>query len=97
MFALGWLDPSSPTAEWDSAQVRRLARQLGYSLRWADAGSMTSLLDQALSSGADAVLLPSTGHLDASTLERVMAVVDIECAAPRVSLNRWSAIGGSMR
>ncbi|WP_040795922.1 hypothetical protein [Nocardia higoensis] len=97
MLALGWMDPSSPTVEWDSAQVRRLARQLGYSLRWADSGSMSSLLDQAMSSGADVVLLPSTGHLDESTLERVMAFIDVECAAPRVSLNRWSAIGGIFR
>lgn len=97
MFALGWLDPSSPTAEWDSAQVRRLARQLGYSLRWADAGSMSGLLAQAASSGADAVLLPSTGHVDGSTLERMIAVVDVECAAPRVSINRWTGISDAMR
>ncbi|HLS75868.1 MAG TPA: hypothetical protein VK083_03625 [Nocardia sp.] len=97
MLALGWLDPSSPTAEWDSAQVRRLARQLGYTLRWADSGSMNGLVDQAMSSGADVVLLPSTGHLDEATLQRIIAFVDIECAAPRTSINRWSAMDATTR
>ncbi|AXK87914.1 hypothetical protein DXT66_21875 [Nocardia farcinica] len=36
MHALGWIDPSSPTSAWDAAQVRRLARRLGYALHWAD-------------------------------------------------------------
>lgn len=36
MHALGWIDPSSPTSAWDAAQVRRLARRLGYALHCAD-------------------------------------------------------------
>ncbi|MGY1896227.1 hypothetical protein [Nocardia abscessus] len=97
MDALGWIDPSSPTPEWDSAQVRRLARRLGYALRWADAGSVLGLAEQVESSGADVVLLPSSAHVDAVTLDRVMAVADVECAAPRASFGRWPAFGGVRR
>ncbi|WP_280316116.1 hypothetical protein [Nocardia abscessus] len=97
MDALGWIDPLSPTPEWDSAQVRRLARRLGYALRWADAGSVLGLAEQVESSGADVVLLPSSAHVDAVTLDRVMAVADVECAAPRASFGRWPAFGGVRR
>ncbi|WP_280249455.1 hypothetical protein [Nocardia abscessus] len=97
MDALGWIDPLSPTPEWDSAQVRRLARRLGYALRWADAGPVLGLAEQVESSGADVVLLPSSAHVDAVTLDRVMAVADVECAAPRASFGRWPAFGGVRR
>jgi hypothetical protein len=97
MDALGWIDPLSPTPEWDSAQVRRLARRLGYALRWADAGSVLGLAEQVESSGAAVVLLPSSAHVDAVTLDRVMAVADVECAAPRASFGRWPAFGGVRR
>ncbi|WP_433756318.1 hypothetical protein [Nocardia sp. CA-135398] len=97
MHALGWIDPTSPTLEWDLAQVRRLARRLGYPLRWADPGSVLGLAEQVESSGADVVLLPSSAHVDAVTLDRVMAVADVECAAPRVSFGRWSPMGGVRR
>ncbi|MGY1865539.1 MULTISPECIES: hypothetical protein [Nocardia] len=97
MDALGWIDPSSPTPEWDSAQVRRLARRLGYALRWGEAGSVLGLAEQVEASGADVVLLPSSAHVDVVTLDRVMAVADLECAAPRASLGRWPAFGGVRR
>ncbi|MBF6456933.1 hypothetical protein [Nocardia cyriacigeorgica] len=96
MFALGWIHPSSPTPEWDAAQIRRLARRLGYSLRWADS-AVLGLAEQVEAAGADVVLVPSTGHVDAITLNRVLAVADVECAAPRVSFARWTLIGGVRR
>ncbi|MFE3445036.1 hypothetical protein ACFXNW_18555 [Nocardia sp. NPDC059180] len=96
MFALGWIDPSSPTQDWDAAQIRRLARRLGYPLRWADS-PLLGLAEQAESCGADVVIGPSTGHVDAITLDRVMAVADVECAAPRASFARWTIIGGVRR
>ncbi|WP_372478619.1 hypothetical protein [Nocardia abscessus] len=74
-----------------------MARRLGYALRWADAGSVLGLAEQVESSGADVVLLPSSAHLDAVTLDRVMAVADVECAAPRASFGRWPAFGGVRR
>ncbi|AXK87439.1 hypothetical protein [Nocardia farcinica] len=92
MLAVGWIDPSSPTPEWDAAQVRRLARRLGFRLRWADPTSVLGLAEQVESAGVDAVLLPSTGHVDALTLDRIMAVADVECATPRESFPRWSPI-----
>ncbi|WP_067470076.1 hypothetical protein [Nocardia amamiensis] len=94
MDAIGWIDPSSPTPEWDAAQVRRLARRLRYALHWADAGSTLGLVEQITACSADVVLLPSSAHIDAVTLDRLMAVVDVECAAPRASFARWTVIGG---
>jgi hypothetical protein len=95
--AIGWIDPCSPTPEWDAAQVRRLARRLGYTLRWADSGSVLGLVEQITACGTDVVLLPSSAHVDAVTLDRLMAVVDVECAAPRASFGRWAVVGGVRR
>ncbi|MEV5837263.1 hypothetical protein [Nocardia sp. NPDC052112] len=97
MDALGWIDPCSPTPDWDAAQVRRLARRLGYALCWADPGSVLGLVEQVTASGVDMVLLPSSAHVDAVTLVRVMAVADVECACPRTSFGRWSTLGGVHR
>ncbi|PFX01037.1 hypothetical protein CJ469_03848 [Nocardia farcinica] len=97
MHALGWIDPSSPTSAWDAAQVRRLARRLGYALHWADPSSALGLAEQVEASGADAVILPSSAHVDAITLDRLLAVADVECAAPRVSFARWTLFGGLHR
>jgi len=83
--------------EWDLAQVRRLARRLGYGLRWADAGSVLGLFEQVQATGIDTVLLPSSAHLDAVTLHRLMTVADVECAAPRMSFARWSTVAGTRR
>ncbi|BDT90196.1 hypothetical protein IFM12275_01720 [Nocardia sputorum] len=97
MDALGWIDPCSPTSEWDTAQVRRLARRLGYPLRFADPTSVLGLVEQVESSGAEVVLLSSSAHVDAVTLDRLMSVADVECAAPRASFGRWPALGGIRR
>jgi hypothetical protein len=92
--ALGWVDPCSPTTEWDIAQVRRLARRLGYALRWANSASVLGLAEQVEASGAEVVLLSSSAHVDLVTLDRLMSVADVECAAPRASFGRWPALGG---
>lgn len=97
MDALGWIDPCSPTPEWDAAQVRRLARRLGYPLQFADPTSVLGLVEQVESSGAEVVLLPSSAHVDALTLDRLMSIADVECATPRASFGRWSALGGVRR
>ncbi|MEV0711467.1 hypothetical protein [Nocardia aurea] len=97
MHALGWIDPCSPTPEWDFAQIRRLAKRLGYALRWADLDSVLSLVEQVESTGADAVLLSSSAHVDVETLDRIMQFADVECAAPRLSFGRWSPAGGVHR
>jgi len=97
MLAFGWVDLTSPTVEWDLAQVRRLAKRLGYELCRVDARSVLGLVEQVELSGAVAVLLPSTGHVDAATLDRVLRVADVECAALRVSFGRWVGTGGVQR
>lgn len=74
-----------------------MARRLGYVLHWADAGSVLGLVEQAEASGTDVVLLPSSGHIDAVTLNRLMGACDIECACPRETFARWSLIGGVHR
>ncbi|SLH66978.1 Uncharacterised protein [Mycobacteroides abscessus subsp. abscessus] len=55
------------------------------------------MAEQVAASGADVVLLPSSAHIDAVSLNRVLAVADVECAAPRVSFARWSRFGGVRR
>ncbi|WP_280180300.1 hypothetical protein [Nocardia farcinica] len=97
MFAFAWIGPLSPTPEWDLAQVRRLTRRLGYELYRPDHPSVSGLAEQVTAAGAEVVLLPSSAHVDAVTLDRVLAVADVECAAPRVSFARWSSLGGVRR
>jgi hypothetical protein len=77
----------------DAAQIRRLARRLGYLLHWADSPWL-GLVEQVRSGGADIVIMPSAAHIDAIALDRVMAVADVECAAPRSSFARWTIFGG---
>ncbi len=97
MDAMGWFDPCSPVPQWDAAQVRRLARRLGFTVCWANPTSPLGLVEQLEASGLRVVLLPSTAHVDAVTLDRLMAVADVECAAPRRSFARWSSFGGVHR
>ncbi|WP_249358277.1 hypothetical protein [Nocardia cyriacigeorgica] len=92
----GWIDTSSPTPEWDAAQIHRLARRLDYPLHWADSPCL-GLVEQVESHGADVVIVPSVAHIDAITLNRVMAIADVECAAPRASFARWTIFGGRRR
>ncbi len=95
--AIGWIDPCSPVSDWDTAQVRRLARRLGYTLRWADSTSILGLYEQVQASGTDTVILPSTAHVDAITLNRLMTIADVECATPRESFARWGVLGSVLR
>lgn len=95
--AIGWTDPTSPSHEWDRAVVQRLARRLGYSLRWSDPASVLGLVEQVEASGVDVVLLPSAAHVDAVTLNRLLGSVEVECAAPRESFARWSPLLGYVR
>lgn len=60
--------------------------------------SVLGLAEQVEASGADVLLLlPSSAHVDAVSLDRVMATADVECAAPRASFARWSLVGGVHR
>ncbi|APA97531.1 hypothetical protein [Nocardia seriolae] len=89
--ALGFVDDewSGVGAQWDRAQVARLARRLGYALIWPDENSMLALVDQVRESDVDAVLIPSSVHLDALTLDRLMHTCDVETVLPRETFARY--------
>ncbi|MEV5646682.1 hypothetical protein AB0L57_00395 [Nocardia sp. NPDC052254] len=95
IIALGWVHPESPALEWDMAQVRRLARHLGYTLVWSPETSRIPLADQARAAGADAVITPSTDHIGILSLHAVMWVADVETVTPRLSFSRWPAKPGT--
>ena len=87
--ALAWInDEVSESPEWDAAQLRRLARRLGYTLIDPD-DSLVPLPDLARDAGVDAVLLPSPQHVDPLILDAVMYVADVETVLPRLSFSRW--------
>ncbi|WP_280274616.1 hypothetical protein [Nocardia wallacei] len=91
--AFGWIHHDvSTTPEWDAAQVRRLARTLGYALIWPTAVSVLPLADQVRAADADVVITPSPLHLDVLTLHALMYVTDVETVCPRMSFARWSFI-----
>ncbi len=87
--ALAWISDASPSPGWDAARLRRLARHLGYALIWPEA-SLVPLPDLVRDADVDAVLTPSTDHLDALTLNAVMGLVDVETVLPRLSFARWT-------
>ncbi|NKY49590.1 hypothetical protein HGA08_05100 [Nocardia vermiculata] len=91
--ALGWVHPESEALDWEVAQVRRLARHLGYRLVWPRESSRIPLADQARAAGAEAVITPGTAHIGILTLHAVMCVADVETVTPRLSFARWA--GGS--
>lgn len=92
--ALAWIDPEVSTApNWDAAQVKRLARHLGYALIWPVPHRTIPLIDQLRTADVDAIVMPTPAHLDARTLDLVMHLADIETACPRLSFARWNASG----
>ncbi|AHH17958.1 hypothetical protein NONO_c31710 [Nocardia nova SH22a] len=89
--ALGWVHPEAQAPDWDVARVRRLARHLGYRLVWPPIASHIPLVDQVRAAYAEAVITPSTDHLDILTLHSVMSLADVETVTPRLSFARWPA------
>ncbi|RDI48543.1 hypothetical protein DFR68_108379 [Nocardia mexicana] len=88
--AFAWVDPAGglwPT--WDNAQIRRLARRLGYVLYWPGP-SVLPLIDQVRAADVDAVITPSPSHLGVIQLHALMCIVDVETASPRTSFARWT-------
>ncbi|WP_307719357.1 hypothetical protein [Nocardia mexicana] len=82
----------SSSLEWDAAQVRRLARRLGYVLVWPPDVSLIPLIDRVRAADVDAVITPALSHLDVVALHAVMAVADVETVSPRMSFARWALI-----
>lgn len=92
--ALAWIDPEVSNApNWDAAQVKRLARRLGYALVWPVPHPTIPLIDQIRTADVDAIVMPTPAHLDARTLDLVMHLADVETACPRLSFARWNASG----
>lgn len=88
--ALGWIHPESAALEWDAAQIRRLAKRLGYRLVWPSLESRIPLVDQVRAAGVDAVIAPNTEHFDFVALTSVMMIADVETVHPRLSFARWA-------
>ncbi|BCK53397.1 hypothetical protein NWFMUON74_11690 [Nocardia wallacei] len=92
--AMGWIDPDmSDSLEWDVAQVRRLARRLGYQLIWRG-DSPVRLVDQVRAEEVDVVLVPAPYHLGVLEIDAVTHIADIETACPRLSFSRWAVGSG---
>ncbi|MEU6580143.1 hypothetical protein [Nocardia sp. NPDC046763] len=89
--ALGYVDDehSGVGAQWDRAQITRLARRLGYELVWPQDTSPLDLIDQVRTADVDAVVVPSLNDLDALTLDRLMDLCDVEVVAPRETFARY--------
>ncbi|WP_330181658.1 hypothetical protein OHB26_35670 [Nocardia sp. NBC_01503] len=88
--ALAFVDPeiSGPGTAWDCAQVRRLARRLGYELLWPPEDSALPLADLARELDVDAVIVPAATHLDFATVDALTRVCEIECAQPPLTYTR---------
>ncbi len=88
--ALGWIDLEVSTAfEWHRAQIRRLAKSLGYELIWLD-DSLLPVTEQARAVDVDAVIVPSPCHLHPLTLNALLTVTDVETVLPRITFERWA-------
>ncbi|MBB5918151.1 hypothetical protein BJY24_007063 [Nocardia transvalensis] len=91
--AFGWIDPAITIApEWDAAQLRRLARRLGYVLVWPPEMSLIPLVDQVRAADVDVVIAPSPAHLDVIMLHAIMSIAEVETHFPRMSFARWAAL-----
>ncbi|MBB5915260.1 hypothetical protein BJY24_004127 [Nocardia transvalensis] len=92
--AMPWIDLQVSTApEWDAAQVRRLARELGYVLIEPPENSLLTVVDHARTAAVDALICPGPAHLDVYTLHALMTFLDVEIACPRESFARFPIYG----
>ncbi|MGV9408688.1 hypothetical protein ACWDOP_02140 [Nocardia sp. NPDC003693] len=88
--ALGYVnDDVTAAVGWDEAQCRRLARRLGYQLIWVPGYCVLGLVETVRGADVDAVIVPSSAHLDELTLDRLMHCCDVETVAPRRTYARY--------
>ncbi|MGW3542041.1 hypothetical protein ACWDNI_16060 [Nocardia niigatensis] len=93
--ALGWFDVEVSSApDWDRAQIRRLAKHLGYRLSWAPDAAVIPLVDTVRAAEVDCVIIPAPTHLDALALNALLSVCDVESVLPRLSFSRWGPSAG---
>ncbi|MGV9836615.1 hypothetical protein ACWDUL_20840 [Nocardia niigatensis] len=81
-------DEVTVSPKWEVAQCQRLARQLGYQLIWPTEDHALGLADRIREIDVDAVIVPSSLHLDDTTLDRLMDSCDVEAVQPRTSYAR---------
>ncbi|WP_067563656.1 hypothetical protein [Nocardia acidivorans] len=95
--AIGFLrhDVSGTHQRWDQAQMRQLARRLGYDLcRTLVYGPETSEIleevrDAISQNEADAVITPSLEHFDGEIPDPLVQVADVITVTPENTYARW--------
>ncbi|MBF6169911.1 hypothetical protein [Nocardia blacklockiae] len=96
--ALGYLrtDISRQRQQWDEAQIRSLARRLGYNLCKTIAFShrtddpLGQLARAVAGLRAEAVLVPSADHFDCGTIpEELIRITDVITITPQHTYARW--------
>ncbi|MRH90577.1 hypothetical protein GFY24_24570 [Nocardia sp. SYP-A9097] len=95
--AIGFLrhDVSRAQQRWDQAQMRHLARRLGYDLcRTLVCGPATAELMEEVRAAisqteADAVITPSLDHFDGAVPDPLVQVADVITVSPENTYARW--------
>ncbi|WP_406277473.1 hypothetical protein OH799_08300 [Nocardia sp. NBC_00881] len=94
--ALGYLrkDVSGVSQDWDEAQMRSLAKRLGYELtKTLTFGATTDepvgrLIDVARHCDVDAVISPSLHHFDDAVPDELVEVCDLITVTPEQTFSR---------
>ncbi|WP_405493090.1 hypothetical protein [Nocardia sp. NBC_00511] len=98
--AIGYLrsDVSGIRQTWDEAQIRSMARRLGYSLTKTVVFServatpVDRLINVVLRTDVDAVLTPSLEHLGSTPPAPLIQVVDLITVDPHATYARWAVL-----
>jgi hypothetical protein len=95
-FALGYLrkDVSGTSQAWDEAQIRRLAKRLGYELSKTvtfgagSDGPVGRLIDVVRDLDVDAVISPGLQHFDDAVPDELVQVCDLITVTPESTFSR---------
>ncbi|WP_280268093.1 hypothetical protein [Nocardia wallacei] len=96
--ALGYLrkDVSRQRQQWDEAQIRALARRLGYNLRKTitfgehTTDPVRQLTAAVTHMAADAIIVPSIDHFDDNMVPAdLVRIADVITIAPERTYARW--------
>ncbi|WP_227982795.1 hypothetical protein [Nocardia spumae] len=95
--ALGYLrtDVSQRQRRWDEAQIRSLARRLGYELSEIIlAGThepIQRLMDTVIELNAEAVIVPTADHFDGHLVPaELIEITDVITVSPEHTYARWA-------
>lgn len=96
--ALGYLrkDVSRQQQRWDEAQIRSLARRLGYNLQKTVVASNRTddpigvLMNVVAQVDAEAVIVPTVAHFDECTVPaELVEITDVITVVPERTFARW--------